>query len=732
MEHYPTVGAVGSVESGAKPGAEDPDLGRRVGAYRIERRIAAGGMGVVYLAAREDDFEQRVALKLVRRSRGPGDLPPAVEVLRRFLAERQILAHLEHPNIARILDGGTTDDALPFFVMEYVEGRPIDGYCEQHELPLTRRLELFRTVCEAVHFAHQNLVVDRDLKPDNILVTPAGVPKLLDFGIAKILAPEPGPDSREGRLMTPDYASPEQILGQPITTASDVYSLGVLLYLLVAGRHPFRLDGLGELQRAQQILGEEPPPASTTAQPPLRRRFAGDVDAIIRKAMAREPQERYPSALQLAEDVERHLGDLPVAARSGNWLYRTRKLVRRHRLATAFAVILTALAIAVTVLWRQAVDQRRQAEIARRSAERVSTFLGDLFQSADPDTARGENLTVREALDQGRERLAGELTEEPEIRAELLAVLGTVYNNLALYGEAREVKEEALRSRRAADPVNRQALATALNNLGRLEYDLGDYVAAETRFREALELWLELGDEAWAVYALRNLAATQMHYGEYGKALELHDQALELQRGLHGPDDPEIATSLYSLGALHRVRGEPAEAERHLRRARVVFASNFGPKHTRVAAVDNSLGRVLLALGRLPEAREHLERALAVRLELLGEDHVQVANSRKSLANLLLAQGDAEGAARTAEAAYATLRQKRPEGDWMTAEAGSVWGSCLVALGRFGEAEPRLIEGYRSLRGARGRDHADTRRAWQRLVELYQAWGREIPPSISR
>ncbi len=728
-----TAGAVPDTGPDAGRVVEDLNLGDRVGPYRIERRLAAGGMGVVYLASREDDFEQRVALKVVRRSRAGQDLPTTVEVLRRFIAERQILARLEHPNIARIFDGGTTDDALPYFVMEYVQGQPIDDYCEERKLSIVQRLELFLEVCAAVHFAHQNLVVHRDLKPDNILVTPAGMPKLLDFGIARILATEPGTqDSREGRLMTPDYASPEQILGQAITTASDVYSLGVLLYRLVSGRHPYRLQGLGGLRRVERILNVEPEPASTLAQPPPRRRFVGDIDAIIQKAMAKEPRRRYSSALQLAEDLERHLGDMPVTAYSDSWLYRARKLVRRQRLATTFAAILVGFALTVTVLWRQAVDQRREAEVARRSAERVSTFLGDLFQSADPDTSRGATLTAREILDQGRVRLGQELAGEPMIRAELLAVLGVVYSNLALYREAREVKEEALRSRRASHPVDLRAVATDLNNLGRLEYDLGDYAAAEERFREALALWLELDDEATAAFALRNLAAVLMHRGESEEALELHGRLLDIQRRQHGPDHPEIAASLYSLGALHRVRGEPARAEPYLRRALEIFSRSFGEKHTRVAAVDSSLGRVLQALGLLPEARTHLERALAIRRELLGEDHVQVANSRKNLADLLLAQDDPDGCLRLAEIADATLKRARPEGDWMVAEAGSVLGGCLTALGRFSEAKPRLIEGYRTLRETRGADHADSQRAWERLAGLYRIQGQEIPPSLSR
>ncbi len=717
---------LGAVDQPAPPDAKrargDPNLGRRVGPYRIERRLAGGGMGIVYLAVREDDFEQRVALKLVRPKLG------TVEVLRRFYEERQILARLQHPSIARILDGGTTGDALPFFAMEYVEGEPIDRYCENHGLALARRLELFREVCAAVHFAHQNLVVHRDLKPGNILVTPEGVPKLLDFGIAEILGAAPeAADAPGEHPMTPDYASPEQILGQPVTTASDVYSLGVLLYRLVSDRSPYHMAGLDAQRRAERIRGSEPKPPSAAVDRPLARRLAGELDAIVQKAMHKEPGRRYASALQLAEDLRRHLADLPVEAFAGSWFYRARKLARRHRWAVAVAWLVVVFALTATVLWRQAVHQRAQAERAQLRAEKVSTFLADLFRSADPDMARGESLTVREVLDRSREKLAGELAQEPEIRAELLTTLGTVYNNLALYREARELKQAALHSRLAADPGDRPDLAADLNNLGRLDYDLGSYAAAEERFREALAMWQRLGDEAGVVVALRNLAAVLMQRGETAQALELHARVLEIQRRLYGSEDPEVAATLYSLGALHRIRGEPEKAEPILRRALGIYSQSFGPRHTRIAAVESSLGRVLYALGRLPEAREHHERALGIRRELLGDDHVEVANSGKHLAAVLLAQGEAEAAGQLLETALDVLRRKRPEGDWMIADAGGVWGSYLAARGRSAEAEPHLLAGYHTLREVKGKDHADTREALRRLNLLYEARGKQEP-----
>lgn len=687
--------------------AEDPNLGRRVGPYRIERLIARGGMGAVYLATRQDDFEKRVALKLVHPKR------QTVEVLRRFAAERQILARLEHPQIARILDGGTTDDALPFFVMEYVEGMPVDRYCDERGLALGERLRLFCQICAAVHFAHQNLVVHRDLKPQNILVTHDGVPKLLDFGIATILGPGAAQVAQGDQPMTPLYASPEQISGGTVTTASDIYSLGILLYQLVTGALPGRFPNLVPPSCAAQAAG-------TAAW----RRLIGDLDAIVLKALRLDPAERYGSALQLAEDLRRHLDHRPVEAHAGSWLYRLRKLARRHTVGLAVALFVVVSAITSTFLWRQAVVQQGRAEVARQKAEGVAEFLEELFKSANPDAVQGETITLRQALDQGREKLAEELVDEPEMRAELLTTLGTVYNNLGLYSDAKALKEEALRTRRAVDPSDRWDLASDLNNLGRLHYDLGEYEQAEISFRQAREMWQRLGDTPHVTLATSNLAATLTQQGHYEQALELHSLALELHRRLAGPESDKVAASLYGMGALYRIRGELEQAEPLLRQALAIYSQNLGLEHTKVAAVESSLGQLLHSQGRLTEARKHLQRVLNLRRRLLGEEHSQVAGSERNLAALLLDQGETAAAGELLESALATLRNTTPVDPSAIAETEGVWGSYLAALGRFSEAEPYVLTSYETLRQVKGGQHAGARDAAGRVAELYEAWGR--------
>ena len=442
---------------GGESPAKDSAPGRRIGPYRTVKVLGEGGMGIVYLARRESEFEQRVALKLVQRSLGTG------EVIRRFENERQILARLEHPYIARIFDGGTDGDGLPYFVMELVEGEPIDRYCDVHGLSLRRRLELFLKVCEALQFAHQHLVIHRDLKPGNILVDASGTPKLLDFGIAKLLRMEdPAPSVRAsprtaGSLTRPGerpmslwYASPEQVSGDPITAASDIYSLGVLLYKLLTGRLPYRLGAAGQpdpeailtevptrpseavLRRGESTSGESA--AGTPRQPSmeeishardatpgrLRRYLAGDLDAIVLKMLAKKPRQRYGSVDQLASDIRCHLEDLPVRARDAALVYRAGKFVRRNRWFLATAAVFLLLVAGFTIaLASQLAESRRD----RDRAQRLTTLMEDLFNAADPDRAAGRELTVRELLDLGRHSLEDGLHEEPEVRAQLLQTL---------------------------------------------------------------------------------------------------------------------------------------------------------------------------------------------------------------------------------------------------------------------------------------------------------------------
>jgi serine/threonine-protein kinase len=757
-------------------------VGQRVGAYRIDREIGRGGMGAVYLAERADrEFEQRVAIKLVRRGMD------TEEIVRRFRSERQILAHLDHPNIAKLFDGGTTEDGRPYFVMEYVEGQPIDEYCDGRELPVRARLELFRQVCAAVHFAHQNLIVHRDLKPGNILVTADGVPKLLDFGIAKLLDPDQdlyALTRADLRPMTPEYASPEQVRGETITTASDVYSLGVLLYVLLTGHRPYRaaprdpnslaraicetdpvrpssiVGRVEEIQRSDGSVAAVTPESVSRVRDGderlLRRKLAGDLDTIVLKAMQKDPQRRYTSVDQLANDLGRHLQGLPVVARKDTLGYRTRKFVGRNKagvgVAAAVLLLIVGFSIWVTVLWQRAVREQKRAVA-------VSGFLERLFYSSDPHEARGRDVTAREILDRGVKEIDSSLAEQPEVRAALKETMGRAYRSLAFYGESRPLLEEALRLHRKTRGRNDLIVAQDLHNLAGALHDVGKNAEAEQLIREALKIEQEHKATESIDYAkgLSNLAEILANRGELDQAEGLLKQSLQIKRRLPQAEESDIASSYNSLGTLYERLGNYGAAESNFREAlriRHKLASGspdpavatslgnvgsiledrkdltgaedfdrqalrmrqklFGGSNPKLGPSLNNLGHVLLAEGKLAEAETFFREALSVASS-------NRATFLRNLAATLLREGEAVEAESRIRESLALFRDQKPS--WRTADAESILGACLAAQGRFQEAEPLLRESYSALqKDKEGAQHAAEAR--QRISELYKAWGK--------
>lgn len=720
---------------------ETLEEGNRIGPYRIIELLGRGGMGAVYLAVREDDFEKHVALKLLQR-----DLVSEATV-RRFHNERQILARLEHPLIARLLDGGTTEDGRPFLVMEYVEGVPIDEYCDELKLSVRKRLGLFLKVCSALAFAHQNLVVHRDLKPSNILITDDGVPKLLDFGIAKLLPSEE--ESPRGDLthlgeqpMTPRYASPEQVRRQPITTASDIHALGALLYRLLTGRLPCRLESCPFAEVSWRIVDEEavkpslavvrtetvatgkgrrtwtPESVSLTRDgdpEKLRRALAGDVDAVLLKALRKEPAARYASVDQLADDLRRHLTGLPVAARKGTFIYRGDKYLRRHKWW------LTAALFSVLALAAFFVRERQRLEAERQHAERVTSVLRGLVRLAEPD--RRDDASVIQSLEEVRDRLA-DLEADRDLRAALLTTLSTVYYRLGKTDTAFELARESLDLWRQQNPDDLMGLAARINNVAAVYGRQGDYGPAEAFLREALELRDRLGDESSRmVVNLNNLASILLARGAFDEAETLYRRGLDIRERTVGRDDPDFSKSLRSLGALLYSRGDFAAAEPMVREALEIRERAYSREHTEVASVLDLLGRIRFARDDREEAADLIGRALDIRENRLAEDHVDVAWSRRNLGLVLLAQGELATARVLLGRAHDVLRLALPEEHPRHAAASSDLGALLMAEGRYSEAEPCLLEGYRQLRAVRGELVTETRGAWQRIGHLYKAWG---------
>jgi eukaryotic-like serine/threonine-protein kinase len=757
----------------SEPPLEPLALGERVGAYRILREIGRGGMGSVYLAARADEaYEKQVAIKVIRRGMD------TEEVVRRFRSERQILAKLDHPNIARLLDGGATEDGRPYFVLEHVEGRPIDEYCEAERLSLRERLDLMLDICSAVQLAHQNLVVHRDLKPGNILVTADGTPKLLDFGIAKLLDPAAQEVTQLGvRPMTPEYASPEQVKGEPVTTASDVYSLGVLLYVLLTGRSPYEPPATDREAIARAIREETPPKPSTAAVRPgkavrrlpesdpkvLRKHLSGDLDNIILMAMRKEPERRYSSVEALANDLRRYLDRMPVVASGDTWRYRAGKFVKRHRVGvlvtTLVALVLVGSSISMTLLWRQAVRERDRAEA-------VSDFLEKLFEIPDPSESRGEKITAREVLDRGAQTIQTDLKGQPELQADLMETIGRVYRSLGLSGRARPFLVQTVELRRATLGRDNLKVADGLQNLAAVLRELGEMGKAEAYLREALKIQHKRGVEETSEYAanLNNLASLLEEQNKLEEAEELYRQAMEIKKRLLGTEHEDIAKGFNNLGTLLHKKGDLDAAEEHYRRALEMRRRLLGDDHPEVTSSMNNLAVFLEDKGDLAAAEELYRELLAIRRRLYPEPHPKVALALHNLGALLLVQGDGRTAERLYQEALAIAGETLPADHWnravflkglaasmlaqgrsaeaepparealeifrhsevppeRVADAESLLGGCLAAQGRFAEAEPLLLRAYESLQGDSGGARY-LRAARDRVIDLYTAWGK--------
>jgi len=647
---------------------------RRIGAYRVLRELGHGGMGTVYLAARADDqYQKRVAIKVVRGL-------DSDQIVRHFRRERQILAALDHPNIARLLDGGTTEDGLPYFVMERVEGEPIDSFCDGRKLSVQERLKLFQGVCAAVQYAHQNLVVHRDLKPKNILVDAQGVPKLLDFGIAKLLNPEISGEAATGTVlaMTPEYASPEQMRGQPITTATDVYSLGVVLYELLTGHRPYGRQARDSLELLRAVCEEEPERPSTavgrteqrmlpdgavhTTTPEsasrtregtpekLRRRLRGDLDNIMLMALRKEPQRRYRSVEAFSEDIRCYLEGRPVTAHKATVWYRTGKFVRRNALGVGAAAAVFLLAVGfgvVTAVQSQRIARERdRANQEAEASRQVSDFLTGLFKVSDPSEARGNSVTAREILDKGADKITRELQGQPLVQAKLMHTIGKVYQSLGLFDPAQALLEKALETRIKTLGPDHPDVAITLSDLGTVVWRKGDFARAKVLQEQALairekRLGPDSKEVAESLHSLGNLNWSQ---GNYDEARHLLERALTIREKILGPEHADVAGVLNSLGAIAYKEGDYKKAEELWQRTLAIREKALGPDHPWVAQTLNNLATVYTFTGNPKRAVPLLERVIQIQEKVLGPKHPDLASGLMNLGDTIWASGDPVGA----------------------------------------------------------------------------------------
>jgi len=618
--------------------------GTQVGAFRVLDELGRGGMAVVYRAERVDGgFTQQVALKLIKRGADTDDL------LQRFRLERQIHASLAHPGIARLHDGGTAPDGRPFFAMELVEGERIDRYCAGRGLGLDARIDFCIQVARAVEHAHRHLVVHRDLKPSNILVNEAGEIKLLDFGIAKLLgdAADASADRTvtSQRMLTPQYASPEQVRGGPVTTASDVYQLGLLLFELVTGRAAQPLDGLTPSE-AERVISEAPAPRPSSAAwaDPLCRQWArdlrGEIDTIVLKALEKDPARRYGSAAQLADDLLRYRQGLPVHARPNSIAYRAAKFLDRHRVAAAAAFGVTALVVALVVFYNVRLAAERDA--ARREAatsSAVATFVADLFQSNDPNRSAGENLRARDLLDRGASRIDTDLAGQPEVQARLMTVVGDIYRQLGAYEPSVQLHERAVAARRARLPPDHPELADSLHALGSVLYLTGRFAEARPLLEEALRIReAAFGqDRAEVADSLDGLGMLSRRLNDHDAARDLTERALAIRERVQGPTHQRVGQTLNNLGLVYQVRGEYQLAQARYERALAVHEANHGPEHPLVGTTLGNLAEVKRISGDLAGAQPLLTRSLAITTKTLGPDHPDTGTAHNALGSLYYA-----------------------------------------------------------------------------------------------
>jgi serine/threonine protein kinase len=764
---------------------EEPFVGRQFGAYQVIREIGRGGLGAVYLAARADDeYRKQVAIKLVRRGLDTDD------ILRRFRTERQILAQLDHPNIARLIDGGTTDDGLPYFVMEYVKGEPIGVYCDANALPTTERLKLFRKVCAAVTYAHQNLVIHRDLKPSNILVTQESEPKLLDFGIAKLLSTGDELFTQTIpalRVLTPEYASPEQVKGDKIMTTSDVYSLGVLLYELLTGQRPYRLKTRTPEEIARAITEQEPErpstaiarvdPISPRSGPsrtgPLRnpKSLRGDLDNIVLMAMRKEPARRYASVGQFSEDIRRHLEGLPVIARKDTFAYRSSKFIERHRFGAAAALlILLSLLGGIVATVRQAHTAQRE----RAKAEAISSFLQRMLFASNPDSdlrKGGHDLTVKDVLDEASKRLATQdLSSQPEVKAELQRIIGVSYLSLGQYALAEQNLAAALEAQqRIYGEDNPETLKTFVSRASLWGSATGDYAKADKFYREKLSLLRSeqrkgtisadyligalsgyallrraQGDPKEAEILLREAAAlrsqaspelkyepnaallalTKTDQGKFDEAIKTVRERIAAIRQQTGDETPELCANLTGLGSFLIEKGAFAEAEENLRAAETIYRKLYNASNMQLGDNLRLQAQAFWALRQYAEAEAKINTTLEIYRAASSPQYVNYPTALMVQGMIYSQTGRTAEAEKLLREAVRIRAENVPETHFLRATANGALGEFLTTQARFPEAEAFLLASYQSLKKSQAENSPRTRLALQRLAHLYEAWNK--------
>lgn len=708
-----------------------------VGPYRITEKLGSGGMGTVYRATRIDgEFHQYVAIKFIKSG------VDTEENIQRFRMEREILSALKHPNIAQIYDGGVTEDGLPYLIMEYISGQPIDRFCNKNRLTVGQRLNLFKQVCNAVQFAHSNLVIHRDLKTQNIHITDEGVVKILDFGVAKLLDADKTEftliETQPGqKFWTPQYAAPELVKGETVTTATDIYALGVLLHNLLTNMFPHSMKG-ETLAEIESIIKEKPPQSliQSFANNPnqqeclkqrkiskaeLKKILKGDLDALVLKAIRKEPAYRYASASQLLEEIERYQSGLPLLAQKGTLQYKTGKFIRRHKtgIATAAIFLMFFSGFGGFYTW-QISKERDRIQLESEKSEQVAQFLVDLFMANNPVDAQGVDLTGRELLQRGVERIEN-LSDQPIIQAEMFYTIGRVFRGMNQPEEALPLLEKALKLQNEYLQKDHPDIAHTLNMLGSVYWSDQKAEKAHPYLQKALEMRRRLyGDYHPDVFtSMNNLALVLKDLGKLNKAENMYLETLEARKEYYGNEHAKIGVSLNNLAFLLQERGKYIEAETYYRQTVNMFRKLQGNQHSDVAIGLNNLGAVLHKLGKLDEAEEVLKESIAIRHKVYGEEHMKVGYALNNLALVQKDRNDFVSAGLTAQKSLSIFYKTHGNEHNNIAVTLSILGDIFKAERNYTKAEEYYLKALTMRRNLYGDQHIQAAHSLKNLGTLY-------------
>lgn len=720
IDAAPLSRAVGEAAKAVEADLGRTVIGARIGAYRIERELGRGGMGRVYLARRDDEaYDRQVAVKLLAAGR-------LSESARHQLAtERRMLARLHHANIATLIDGGTSEDGTPYVVMEYVDGQSIDRHVLEQASSVETRLRLVSKVCEAATHAHRNLVIHRDIKPSNVLVTRDGVPKLLDFGIAKLLDADRGPSTvTMAGIMTPAYASPEQVEGLPVTTATDIYSLGALLYHVLTDQPPFELTTSSPIEAARQICHTQPPAPSSVAGVSSKRarRLRGDLDNIVLRAMHKSPERRYPSAQALASDIEAYLDGRPVSARPDTWTYRAAKFLRRNALTSglvaAFVVALAATAVFYTAQLQSERDRalaaeaaaNRAAEAAQReaeTAEQVTEFMIGLFRIADPREGARPDAKARELLDEGASEIETALADQPAVQSRLLLAMGLAFNNLGAFEAGTDLVEKSVAKTRANPDASAMDIAESLNRLGEALRFAGNRARAAEVHAEALAIKeRESTEPNWALAdSYNNYGLLLYQLGRYGESAAMLNRAIETHRAAADSQQKSEGISMHNLALVHRQLAEFERADALITSALQKIDAEIGDQSAPYAVSLQLAGRVRSDMGDYAGARRLLDASLAIADRIYESDNPRLGALWERYGTLHCALGEFEEAEERFRQGLAVYAATYGVDSWETAFVQHRYGRCLTLSGRPEEALPLLRRSVQLREQQFGPDH---------------------------